>query len=226
MIQKIHIREDYDEQPDHDYTTYMTPTEAEGELVCFEAPGTMGHEVYRIDEVDPENNETKLTNIHTGAEYVTGDGFLPPAWDQFSTPEIGFTYESSWTEHMNGRGEWVKVTPEFGHGRYPQFYEGHENTRTVEKTYRYTPPGIKAIEIKEYEGEPQIFCDQDIDGVDVALDQISDDPPKHEVIGYIYVNSKWEIVEYDIKLSFRVDDYTTYYQSRLNQNQPRQQAGI
>jgi len=222
MHKSIHIRENYDEKPNNDHITYMTPTEAEGELVCFEAPGTIGDEVYRIDEVDPENNETKLTNIHTGAPYTASDGFLPPSWNRFSTPKIGFTYESTWKEHMNGQGEWVQVTPEFGHGRYPQFYTGHENTRTVEKTYRYTPPGIKPIEIKEYEGTPHIFCNEDIEGIDVVFDQISDDHPKYEIIGYVYVNNEWEIVEYDIKLSFRSNDYTTYYQSKLNQDEKQQ----
>lgn len=215
MRKSIHIREDYDEQPDygaHNPVTYMTPAEAEGELVVFEAPGTMGEEVYRIMDVNPEAMETILVNIHTGAEYMATDSILPPAWNRFTTPRPGFTYTVSWKEHMNGRGEWVKVTPEVGRGRYPRFYEGHEATRRVNKTYTYTPPGVKELEIKLYEGEPHVFCNKDteeIEGLTDVFREIKPDVPEFEVLGHVYVNSDWEIVHYDIKLDYRVDNYTT-----------------
>lgn len=219
MRNSIHIISPDEEKPsDIRSVTYLTPAEAEGELVEFEAPGTMGQDVYRIEDINPEEKKTVLTNIHTGAEYIADDGFLPPGWNRFSTPRIGFTYETSWKEHMNGRGEWVKVTPETGHARYPEFYEGHEKTRTVSKTYRYTPPGVKAFEIRLYEGEPHIFSHkdiEDIDGAEFVFDQITPNPPGFEVLGHAYINSDWEIVYYNINHGFKDDDYTSYYQSPL-----------
>lgn len=208
MHQSIHIVTNTDTESELDSVTYMTPSEAEGELVCFEPPGSMGEEVYRITNVDADAEETTLINSHTGSEYVAGDGVLPSNWNNFTTPRLGFTYTVSWKEHMNGRGEWVKVTPETGRGKYPPFYDGHEPTRTVNKTYTYTPPGIKEIEIKEYEGEPHIFVDKDISGTDAVFNQIKPNTPEYEVLGHVYVNSDWEIVYYNIKTDYRTENYT------------------
>lgn len=223
MRNSIHITTDAEKHSDIHGVTYMTPAEAEGELVAFEAPGTMGKDVYRIEDINPEDKKTVLTNIHTGAEYVAGDGFLPPAWNRFSTPRMGFTYETSWKEHMNGRGEWVKVTPEHGHGRYPEFYTGDEKTRTVSKTYRYTPPGIKAFEVRLFEGDPHIFSHKDIeeiDGTETVFDQVKSDVPEFEVLGHVYINGDWEIVYYNIKSGFRVENYTSHHDSPLNNDDP------
>jgi hypothetical protein len=215
-MRAVHIAEDADEKRDGEPNwvreTWYTPEEALGELVEFEKPGTMGKEVYKIVEVNPDKRVTIVENLRDGHRSKIDDSFLPPNWDSFSKPRLGSEHTVYWREHLDGDNNWVKTTPKLESKSRAQtyygHYVGHEKTRIVERTNKYIPPGIVEIDIREHEGEPTIFKEDTPEKLDQVFDQIVDDlGTTFEVLGHIYVDGDYNIVSFTIESDYRVDNY-------------------
>lgn len=183
-----------------------SPAEAEGELVYFERPGTVGKDVYRITAVDAESKETTLENLSTGGEIVIDDEMpFPPDWNRFSIPNPGTRITVYWKEHLNGAGDWVRTTPKRTRNRVERYYgryTGHEKTRCIEQTMVYTPPGVTEHEIKSSTGDGvEIYFtpdDGDITGLDRVFDQVASEPSTYTTVGYVYLNENNDIVWFEI----------------------------
>lgn len=183
-----------------------SPAEAEGELVYFEQPGTVGKDVYRITSVDAENKETTLENLSTGGDIVIGDEMpFPPNWNRFSIPNPGTRITVYWKEHLTGAGDWVRTTPKQTRNRVERYYgryTGHEKTRCIEQTMVYTPPGITEHEIKSStnDGVEIYFTPDngDITGLDRVFDQVENEPSTYTTVGYVYLNENHDVVWFSI----------------------------
>lgn len=194
-----------------------SPAEAEGELVHFELPGTVGKDVYRITDVDAQEKQTTLENLSDGGEVVISDDMpFPPNWNRFNMPWPGTRITLHWKEHLNGRGEWVRTTPkrtrnrvELYHGRYT----GHEKTRCIEQTIVYTPPGVTEHEIKSStdDGFTVFYAPEDteITGLDRVLDQIGTEPSTYTTVGHVYINENHDVVWFDIDPEYTSERYET-----------------
>jgi len=211
MPQSIHIVEDPEQHEELTGVTYLSPDEAEGRLVEFEIPGTMGKDIYRIDDVNLDDKVTMVSDVHSGREHMVEESVLPPAPDRFSCPRLGKEVTVMWKEHMNGRGEWVRTTPktlgfyrpQTYHGRY----RGHEQTRIVEKTFTYTPPGVLKLDIFIGEDGPTVPYEEDeITHIETVFDQIKTSEG-HSTLGEVYINEDDEVIFYDIEKEHRVDSY-------------------
>lgn len=214
----IHIDEDAVERRDCkvDWVreTWYTPDEAVGELVEFEMPGTMGEEVYRIVDVNPDDKETTVRKLRNGSTYKIEDDFLPPNWDHFSRPKMGSEHTLYWKEHLTGGGEWVRTTPKLDSKRSAQKYyggyEGHEKTRLVNMTATYTPPGITEVDIRLSRGELTIFKEDEPEQLQAAFDQIKDDiEDTYDTLGHVYINQDNEVVWYSIETEYTKDNWST-----------------
>lgn len=216
MSQSIHIvenPEEHSETEDQLYgSVFLSPEQAEGELVCFEMPGTMGKRVYRIVDVDLEAKETLLEEVLSGNQSVAGDSMLPPQYNHFTRPKIGYEESISWLEHMNGRGEWVRTTPKrdfMGSPvNYYGKYKGHEKVRVVTQSYKYMPPGVEEYVIWIDGDDLVVHSDTDLKGVDIVKKQV--DVPEgtsHGSVGELYAKHDGTVIDYNIDMVYRSDHY-------------------
>lgn len=200
---------------------WVTPDEAVGEIIICEIPGTMGKKFYEIVEVDLENKETIIEDIHTGEQCSIGDDALTPNYNRFSRPHLGREDRVWIIQHRNGRGEWVDVTdPSRAYTliqKRRMNYVGHEQTRIVSRSHKYFPENVGEFDIFWNQSDGAHAYIDDTYDFEVVRQQVRDDIDNRTVVGQVYVDSqKEEIVSYNIYNGYQSETHKSHVETLEN----------